>query len=254
MSISLQKQVKVNVHELNCVLRVLDDWTGYVREQDRALFQQRKGAALCRSDLKKVSIMTHPAPPVRGRIKSHTVKSEEELTRDIVVHQKATSVRKASLSRGAKEHLLGNARFKERNFSSAVRHYSRCIAMGTKTTAALTNRALCGIKLKRWSDVEADCTQVLVRKPLCLKVNNTFIFMSATDLVYQARHCRGVARRELCKLLDSVADFEKSILLEPGNRTLLHELGRSKSAYKSFRDISPTQLRIDLVVNIITPE
>lgn len=199
---------------------------------------KKKGAALCRSDLKKVSIMTHPAPPVRGRIKSHTVKSEEELTRDIVVHQKATSVRKASLSRGAKEHLLGNARFKERNFSSAVRHYSRCIAMGTKTTAALTNRALCGIKLKRWSDVEADCTQVLVRKPLCLK----------------ARHCRGVARRELCKLLDSVADFEKSILLEPGNRTLLHELGRSKSAYKSFRDISPTQLRIDLVVNIITPE
>ena len=89
MSISLQKQVKVNVHELNCVLRVLDDWTGYVREQDRALFQQKKGAALCRSDLKKVSIMTHPAPPVRGRIKSHTVKSEEELTRDIVVHQKA---------------------------------------------------------------------------------------------------------------------------------------------------------------------
>ena len=58
------------------------------------------------------------------------------------------------LAQQAKE--AGNKEFKKKNYDQAIEHYSAAIAADDSVAAFYTNRAMCLLRLERWSEAKAD--------------------------------------------------------------------------------------------------
>lgn len=216
MSIDLQQQIRDNSRDLNVFLRDLNTWTGEVKAKDEALSN---------GDVPTTAF----AAPIRGRVEDHRVKSEGDT--------KATD-RQSPVARFSKpkprddppstsDKTLGNECFRRGEYAVAVQHYTRSIEREGATCAAYANRAMCGIKLERWADAEADCTEAL-------RLDSHYL---------KAQQRRGVARRALGKHLEATMDFERALLLEPTSKILAKERDESKSAFELEANVRPTQAR-----------
>ncbi|XP_068442594.1 RNA polymerase II-associated protein 3 [Clinocottus analis] len=102
----------------------------------------------------------------------------------------------------------GNAYFKEGKYEAAVECYSRGMEVDSMNALLPANRAMAFLKLERYMEAEADCTDAL-----CL------------DRTYSKAFARrGTARVALGKLEDARQDFREVLKLEPGNKQALNEL------------------------------
>lgn len=182
MSAKLQQQIRDNSRELNDFLKDLSDWTGEVKEKDQALLLNDTGCetADARAKIPSASTSITP-PPIRGRIDSHRVKSEEDLVFDKLNAKKkqkqpssATQAPKNEKENSSTSKDMGNACFKNGDYTTAIMHYTRCIEQDGGSCAAYANRAMCGIKLGKWSEAETDCTEALKLEPTYLKVRTDY--------------------------------------------------------------------------------
>lgn len=242
MSFNLQQQIRDNSRELNDFLKDLSEWTGEVKEKDRSLV--KKDATIENVSSSRSSAVVS-APPVRGRVEAHRVKSEEDLAADKKNAKMKNKQRSASSSSAvnapevAKDTSvtskdMGNACFKKGDYETAISHYTRSIEQEGGACAAYANRAMCGLKLGRWAEAEADCTEALRLEPTYLK----------------AHQRRGIARRELGKNLESTLDFEQALRLEPNSKILVGERDNSKTAYELHARLRPTQPRRVVKINV----
>ena len=216
MSIDLQQQIRDNSRDLNVFLRDLKTWTGEVKAKDEALSN---------GDVPTTAF----AAPIRGRVEDPSVKSESDTKatdrQSPVAHNSRPKPRGDPSSTSDK--TLGNECFRRGEYAVAVQHYTQSIEREGATCAAYANRAMCGIKLGRWADAEADCTEAL-----------------RLDSRYPRAHQRrGVARRALGKHLEATMDFERALLLEPTSKILAKERDESKSAFELEANVRPTQAR-----------
>lgn len=180
MSVNLQQQIRDNSRELNDFLRDLNDWTGEVKEKDRAL---RSGGEIDLSRILPHSSSNAPPPPVRGRVEAHHVKSEEDLAVDKKKKKRAppSPSQKVIDPEDENQNLptskdQGNSCFKNGDYTTAIAHYTRAIKHEGGACAAYANRAMCSIKLGRWTEAEADCNEALMLEPTYLKVCGEVLF------------------------------------------------------------------------------
>lgn len=171
-AVNLQQQIRDNSRELNDFLRDLNDWTGEVKEKDRALV--KKDATV--ESVSNGTAVNAPPPPVRGRVDAHHVKSEEVVSANRQSAKKKNKRRQSSLKDSEAENEtscsskdMGNACFNKGDYVTAISHYTRCIEHEEGARAAYANRAMCGIKLGRWTEAEADCTEAIRLEPTFLK-------------------------------------------------------------------------------------
>ena len=183
-----------------------------------------------------------PAAPVR-RVAAHRVKSESEVKaanrradettgthlRDHPLDHRGgdASTTTTDVVDAASEKALGNACFKRGEYEAAIAHYTASLEREGATCAAHANRAMCAIKLERWSDAAADCDAAVAIDPGYLK----------------AHQRRGVARRALGRFLESTMDFENALRLEPESKILRAEREASKAAHELEANVRITQVR-----------
>ena len=185
-----------------------------------------------------------PAAPVRGRVAAHRVKSESEVkaanrradettgarvsaTTPSTTAAATPSTTTTDVDAAASEKALGNACFKRGEYEAAIAHYTASLEREGATCAAHANRAMCAIKLERWSDAAADCDAAIAIDPGYLK----------------AHQRRGVARRALGRFLESTMDFENALRLEPESKILRAEREASKAAHELEANVRITQVR-----------
>ncbi|KAL6299885.1 hypothetical protein BKA93DRAFT_819723 [Sparassis latifolia] len=85
--------------------------------------------------------------------------------------------------RALKPHLQGNAAFQHENYFEALEHYAEAMQSDPTNYIYPLNRSMANLKLKRWSEAEADATAALQLSPVTVK----------------AYFRRSVARREQAK-------------------------------------------------------
>ena len=216
MSIDLQQQIRDNSRDLNVFLRDLKTWTGEVKAKDEALSN---------GDVPTTAF----AAPIRGRVEDPSVKSESDTKatdrQSPVAHNSRPKPRGDPSSTSDK--TLGDECFRRGEYAVAVQHYTQSIEREGATCAAYANRAMCGIKLGRWADAEADCTEALRLDSRYLKA-------------HQRRASHDAA---LGKHLEATMDFERALLLEPTSKILAKERDESKSAFELEANVRPTQAR-----------
>ncbi|XP_024364769.1 uncharacterized protein [Physcomitrium patens] len=127
---------------------------------------------------------------------------------------------------------LGNEYFKERKYVKAIECYSRSIAL-EPTAVTFANRAMAFLKIRRYADAEADCTEAI----------------SLDDRYTKAYSRRGTARKELQKYFPAVEDFEFALRLEPENKELKKQYNEAKGLYEKFASKGkPTQNKVPILV------
>ena len=232
MSLNIQQQIRDNSRDLSAYLQDLNAFTSDVKAKDEALTR------------KEVPVTAAPAAPVRGRVAAHRVKSESEVkaanrradettgarvsaTTPSTTAAATPSTTTTDVVDAASEKALGNACFKRGEYEAAIAHYTASLEREGATCAAHANRAMCAIKLERWSDAAADCDAAIAIDPGYLK----------------AHQRRGVARRALGRFLESTMDFENALRLEPESKILRAEREASKAAHELEANVRITQVR-----------
>ena len=112
----------------------------------------------------------------------------------------------------------GNAAVKAKDFTQAARHYTAAIKLlptGDKEEAHLvySNRAHVYIQQGEFVKAEEDCTAALKANPQWAK----------------AQHRRGVARAELGRYEEALADLEKALKLECNSKQTIEEIKRVRA-------------------------
>jgi Meckel syndrome type 1 protein len=232
MSLNIQQQIRDNSRDLSAYLQDLNAFTSDVKAKDEALTRE------------EVPVTAAPAAPVRGRVAAHRVKSESEVkaanrradettgarvsaTTPSTTAAATPSTTTTDVDAAASEKALGNACFKRGEYEAAIAHYTASLEREGATCAAHANRAMCAIKLERWSDAAADCDAAIAIDPGYLK----------------AHQRRGVARRALGRFLESTMDFENALRLEPESKILRAEREASKAAHELEANVRITQVR-----------
>ncbi|XP_062068866.1 sperm-associated antigen 1-like [Lepus europaeus] len=93
----------------------------------------------------------------------------------------------------------GNRCVKDKNYTDALRKYSKCLKINNKECAIYTNRALCYLKLCQFEEAKRDCDQALQ--------------MDAGNV--KACYRRALAHKGLKNYQKSLTDLNKVLLLDP---------------------------------------
>ncbi|GAO45881.1 hypothetical protein G7K_0127-t1 [Saitoella complicata NRRL Y-17804] len=124
----------------------------------------------------------------------------------------------------------GNTAFKKGEYEAALTFYSEAMILDPQDQVYPSNRAMTNLKLERWADAEEDCN-----KALALTAQNV-----------KALWRRGIARKNLGKLVEARQDWELALKIEPGNSTIMDELKQlewlEKKAKRATRGIRPSRL------------
>ncbi|XP_067855504.1 RNA polymerase II-associated protein 3 isoform X2 [Heptranchias perlo] len=105
---------------------------------------------------------------------------------------------------------LGNEYFKQGKYLEAIECYTRGMAADGTNALLPANRAMAYLKLEKFAEAETDCSQAI-------SLDNTYSKAFAR---------RGIAEMCLGKLKEAKEDFEMVLMLEPGNKQALTELGK----------------------------
>lgn len=164
---------------------------------------------------------------------------------------------------------LGNKAMTEKNFSTAVMHYSNAIKFDESNLAAFNNRALAHLKLHAYAQAEADATVVIGQEDgaeLSSGASNGTVEgvealrLKALCRRAQARRAIGeafisqqspsAARTESAlpegqsMLSKALQDLQKLLKLDPSNKTALVEQKLSKDALKRCTDLLAAPLSV----------
>ncbi|XP_067906472.1 RNA polymerase II-associated protein 3 isoform X2 [Heterodontus francisci] len=105
---------------------------------------------------------------------------------------------------------LGNEYFKEGKYLEAIECYTRGMAADGTNALLPANRAMAYLKLEKFAEAEYDCCQAI-------SLDNTYSKAFAR---------RGTAQMCLGKMKEAKEDFEMVLMLEPGNKQAVTELGK----------------------------
>jgi tetratricopeptide (TPR) repeat protein len=108
------------------------------------------------------------------------------------------------------EKALGNECFKNKQYSRAAQHYTRCIAYDETNPVYPSNRAMAHLKMGAYQEAERDCD-------LALRLDQC----NAKALLR-----RGAARAALGSYKAAAQDYARVLDIEPGNRQAKDELAR----------------------------
>lgn len=115
------------------------------------------------------------------------------------------------------ERQRGNNHYKAGNFPEAIKCYTRCIGIDSKSAVVFSNRAMTYLKMKDWAEAEEDATSAIEINPWHVKS-------------YQRR---ATARTSLGKLRSALKDLH------------LAEVSNSKSREVSAVDIQKEKLKVE---------
>ncbi|KAI8821101.1 uncharacterized protein EV422DRAFT_567428 [Fimicolochytrium jonesii] len=132
-----------------------------------------------------------------------TAKSNEQPSSITPIEDEETNLEKALL-----EKEKGNAWFKKGQYEKAISCYTKSMRLDPSSPIMPVNRAMAYLKLNRFAEAEADCSQGLNSDPKNVK----------------ALWRRGIARRELKKLNLAKQDLESALVLEPTNKSVKDEM------------------------------
>uniref|UniRef100_UPI00398EAF8E RNA polymerase II-associated protein 3 isoform X2 n=1 Tax=Pristiophorus japonicus TaxID=55135 RepID=UPI00398EAF8E len=104
----------------------------------------------------------------------------------------------------------GNEYFKQGKYLEAIECYTRGMAADGTNALLPANRAMAYLKLEKFAEAEADCSQAI----------------SLDDTYSKAFARRATAQMCLGKMKEAKEDFEMLLMLEPGNKQALTELGK----------------------------
>ena len=144
-----------------------------------------------------------PPPPAVGAAAQPS--APKILPASRVAHVPHTAREREQLARTEKD--KGNECYQAGDLEEAVLYYTRSIGV-VESAAALNNRALAYLRLKRWAPAVADCDRVLA-----IEAGNT-----------KALVRRATARRALKDYGGARADAEAVLKVEPGNKDALSVL------------------------------
>ncbi|CAG8568733.1 9499_t:CDS:2 [Paraglomus occultum] len=123
-----------------------------------------------------------------------------------------------------REKEKGNEFFVKGNYAKAIEYYTRAMELDPKEHTFPINRAMAHLKLKKYAEVERDCTIGLKLHP-----DNAKAFWR-----------RGVARREQGKLDEAKQDLQHALDLEPNENSVKQELAKVIDALKQIEQPSET--------------
>ncbi|EDQ90824.1 uncharacterized protein MONBRDRAFT_36345 [Monosiga brevicollis MX1] len=104
----------------------------------------------------------------------------------------------------------GNAQFKQGKFAAAITCYTRGLEANPYSATLLSNRSMAHLKLKQYTEAEADATEALALDPHYLK----------------AWSRRATARGELKHYAEAIADWQKVLELDSKNGVAKKEIAR----------------------------
>lgn len=113
---------------------------------------------------------------------------------------------------------------------ASARLSQRTACEGTSHT--LTDHALRSIKSGNWMDAEVNCNRALKLDWRCTK--------------------RGICRRQLGKLIQSLSDFERALRLKPQSYALGKERRRSRSAFEEAENLRPSAMHVVTMKNLMS--
>jgi tetratricopeptide (TPR) repeat protein len=123
-----------------------------------------------------------------------------------------------------------------------------------RTSHTLTDHALRSIKSGNWMDAEVNCNRALKLDWRCTKVTCPPLNWSKyfTTKMPQAYQQRGICRRQLGKLIQSLSDFERALRLKPQSYALGKERRRSRSAFEEAENLRPSAMHVVTMKNLMS--
>ena len=125
----------------------------------------------------------------------------------------------------------GNAKYQRGDLAGALDLYTRSIAKDPRNTVVYVNRAQVKLKLNDFAGAEADCTAALGQDAANVK----------------AKYRRGMARRELGKLEESLADYRVAAASLAGNPQVQKELEEVQRLLKEREQEAAAAPRVRIV-------
>ncbi|CAE1264470.1 RPAP3 [Acanthosepion pharaonis] len=227
-------QMRENNLELQDYLRDLDNWEGEMKKKEENLKEpdntdgsSAKLPPVRNSSKKKKKTNANekkdPAPKKPIRIKSSDYAAWEKFDVDKaceeVLDDNASSDSEFCESdeeledeiqkqQALKQKDKGNEFFKLGNYAMAIDHYSFGIQLDPANALLLANRAMALLKQEKFAAAEQDCYS-------CLSLDPTYV---------KGYLRRATARSGLKKYEEAIADYEKVLNLEPGNKMASAEI------------------------------
>lgn len=121
------------------------------------------------------------------------------------------------------ERERGNEEFKNGNFATAVKCYTKCLGMKVKNFLAFSNRALAYIKMKDYIRAENDC--------------NCALSIESNHIKSLLR--RATARCALCKYRAAIQDILIVIELDPTNKQARTDLQKTRELLRNAVSRAP---------------
>ena len=121
-----------------------------------------------------------------------------------------------------KEKQKGNECFRAKEFEEANMYYSRSLFFDNSNHVVFANRAMTGLRLKKYAQAEDDCTAALAIEPNYIK----------------ALSRRGMTRHKRGKYAEAVQDFDAALALDPENRELKKLRASSQRMYRDVGGIA----------------
>lgn len=106
------------------------------------------------------------------------------------------------------EKAKGNEYFVKKDYKNAILHYGKAIDLDPTVSVYFVNRAMAHLKTNSFLEAEKDCTRGIQLQPKNVK----------------ALWRRGIALRELGRVIEARRDFEAGLAIEPNNKSILDEL------------------------------
>ena len=121
----------------------------------------------------------------------------------------------ATTMAATREKELGNTKFREGDYRTAIIHYTAAISTldASQKATVYGNRALAFLSLDQYDLAEDDCNK-------CLQLNPSSV---------KALMRRGMARAHMNRLEEALGDFQRVLQLEPHNKQAKEEIQRMQS-------------------------
>ncbi|CAM9255617.1 unnamed protein product [Ectocarpus fasciculatus] len=127
------------------------------------------------------------------------------------------------------ERERGNEKFGQGDFKGAVKSYTRCVGMNSKSSLAFSNRAMANLKLKEFGKAESDADAALRVDPRHVK----------------SLQRRAVARNALGKHRAALGDLQTAAEIDPTSKQVRKDLSKTLETLKAVVRRAPkTHVRV----------
>ncbi|GMH87502.1 hypothetical protein TrST_g13290 [Triparma strigata] len=280
-SLNVQAQIRRNAEEQANFLRGMGDWEKEIKQRDAELKTKKKAKAKARRAAAprqresggtvktKMTISKATAEDFQiSKEAKDTIDSKSRGSHErgvflgtgmgevnpanIVVPGAITEVDRKSIPAPKprrptdelenEERMQGNEFFKKGDYENAVRSYTRCLGINTKSGVAYSNRAMCHLKTRDWIKAEKDATAALNIDPRHVKS-------------YQRRSAAKVALGKLRSALKDLMVAEEIAKEEGGIKGIKVDIRKCREALRdAVRRAPKKRIGIQSVSGVGRPE